>query len=382
MTVSSHRSFAVPEDGTRGDQLAGIETDGVVPATDDPEATARLVESLRQNLSRRIEVEVEGLADVVDDRWPARTTDPIDGTRARRPERDVDRIAASIELAETVRSTVGGVSLEAFRAAVATARDRLEAAVQARADVATGVAAVSVAVDATGTHAMETRRRRIARAATFVEETVRGQVRDALLAIARRDGDVDEAVAALRRRAPELADDHARVLSRIEVRQARRDAVAAVAEATDLVVGKRWRAAEDCEARATHAAMDGTVVPVADPFVVPAAEEADRAGASPCAVFVVGADRPFGCRCLQDLVLAADLPADVRELASWTGLDVDREVTDRQYEVWREHARDGEDFAALLERIDARYSRTRAAREFCNGSKNQYYGWLDEYGLK
>ncbi|WP_254766047.1 hypothetical protein [Salinilacihabitans rarus] len=364
--MSSHLPATVPpapgggEDGATGDLV-------LAPAA--PPGTERLVADLREEVSRLIVAELERLADAL--------APDSDGAGRRRPGgRPVDRVVASLDLADAVRAAVHDAAGDAVRAAVAATCDRLADALEGHAAVADGVAVLSVAVDVTGTHAWETVRRRTARAGAFVEERVRRQLRDLLRGVA--DGDL---AATVRGRAAEIGDDYGRVLSGLEIPQARRDGVAAVAEAADVVAATRWRASDDCP-HAWHARMDGTVVDCGDPFVVPAVEGGDQPGAYPRAVFAVGADEPFGCRCAQDLVLAADVPTDVRELRGWDGVDVDCRVTDRQYGVWLDHARDGEDFAALLARIDAEYSRTRAAETFCNGSKKQLYGWLAEYGLK
>jgi len=341
-------------------------------------AVAELVGDVESEVGRLLSTELEDLEDVVEDLWPEEESDESIVV-------DVDRILDDVQLRDDLLDPVVDGNTQAMQAAAEEDAERLEEELEDRFALVPEVAQISLDFDLQDTFAWEAMRRRAARNMVSVEESVKQQVRTTLLDVAENGGDVQEATDALRDRVDEISDNHSRLVARTELPQASREGTQALGESTDVIGGKQWLASNDSRSRPWHDAMHEEVVDVDGDWVVPAGWSGEphyQPEDYPRNAHVVGEDQPFNCRCVQQNVLEEDLPEDVRSLQEWRGIDVEIHVTDRQLDVWQEHAQAGEDFETMLARLDEERSRTRLAEDLCKGSKKQLYRWLDEHDLR
>ena len=204
------------------------------------------------------------------------------------------------------------------------------------------------------------------------------------------------AVEAVEAGTDDFVRSHAEVVSVAALLLAARTGVQAVADSCGGVAGKRWIVPEaapcplhDGAAEAAGAdgadeadgadGADGRTVPVGECFAVP---EAQGVAAS---AFLVGEHRPFACSCLQEPVLGAFRSEEPRALAALEGVSVRRvtgeeiePLSEREWEVYHEHARPGETFADLLGRFHDTRSVRGGAREL-GVAKKTLYRWFDKY---
>ncbi|MCU4743474.1 phage portal protein [Natronoglomus mannanivorans] len=362
-TGNSTPALEAHDEGEIGDEFPGV---------------ADLIGNLEGEVARQIETELEDLEDVVEERWPE---DPDDD---RSVMVDVDGMVQDIQLQDVLLDPVVEANSVAMQESADQEADRLEEELEDRFGLVPEVAEVSIDFDLSDTFAWEAMRRRATTNMVSVEETVRNQIRNVLLDVATDGGGVGDVTAALRERVEEISDNHSRLIARTELPQASREGTQALGEATDVVGGKRWNATNDSQSRPWHAAMDDVVVGIDDSWTVPAGWEGApdyQPSDYPRVAHVVGEDHPFNCRCVQQNVLEEDLPDDVQSLTDFRGVSVDLQVTSRQFEVWQEHARDGEDMATLLHRI-ANENSARQGHKLLSVSSATYYDWLGSFGIR
>jgi len=341
-------------------------------------AVADLIGDVEGEVGRLLATELEGLEEVIEQIWPDEGSDESIVV-------DVDRVLDDVHLRDDLLDPVVDGNTQAMQAAAEEDAARLEEALEEEFALHPEVAQISLDFDLQDTFAWEAMRRRAARNMVSVEESVKEQVRNVLLDVAEDGGDVQEATNALRDRVDEISDTHSRLVARTELPQASREGTQALGESTEVIGGKRWLASNDSRSRPWHDAMHEEVVGVDDDWVVPSGWQGEphyQPSDYPRSAHIVGEDQPFNCRCVQQNVLEEDLPDDVRSLDEWRGIAVDVHVTDRQFDVWREHAQSCEDFATMLDRLDGQQSRTQLAEDLCKGSKKQLYRWLDDYDLR
>ena len=369
------------DDSTQGDSgnwnAATAEADGSIE--DEYPDIADVARNLTSRTDHIIEDELARAADAIEDIWPE---DGGDGSLVVDLDPIVDDIAVRDELTEEVVTH----SADVMESSAEEEAERLEDELENRYGLVEEVAEISLDFDLTDTVAFELMRRRAARDMVSVEETVRDRIRNTLIGLADDGTDVSEVTEVLDEEIPEISRGRSRTIARTELPQASREGSQALAESTDVVGGKDWIPTNDGNDRPWHAAMsDHEPIPVDESWTVPSGWQGKphyQPGDYPRAAFTVGEDQPFNCRCVQRSVLAEDMPDDARALDDWHGVTVEMHVTDRQFEVWCEHARDGEGFETMLSRLDQERSRTKLAEELCNGSKKQLYQWLDDCGLK
>lgn len=89
------------------------------------------------------------------------------------------------------------------------------------------------------------------------------------------------------------------------------------------------------------------------------------------------------CRCSQAPVVDDRFKDEdsFDELKSLDSIKVSRDISDRQYEVWKEHSRDGESFEDMMKRVKDGFSNNKAPSEL-GISKSSYYNWLKDLGIK
>ena len=144
--------------------------------------------------------------------------------------------------------------------------------------------------------------------------------------------------------------------------------------------------------------MDGEVVEKNADFTVPSGWEGApdyQPSNYPRSAFVVGDDQPFNCRCVQQTVLAEDMPDSATEARDHDAIEVrftdahrgeavfalEYELSERQFEV-REEAREepGESFADVWKRVRADRSKSGVVDEL-GMSKTTVGKWDAQVGL-
>lgn len=352
------------DEGEIGDEFPGV---------------AALIDSLTSEAGRVIETELEDVEEIVEDQWP----DEVDGT----PVIDVDGIVNALQLQDVLMDPVVDANAAAMQESADQEADRLEEELEERYALVPEVAEVSLDFDLTGTFAFEAMRRRAARNMVSVEDTVRERIRNVLLEVVEDGVDGDRGVGAatqrLREEIPEISSNHPRLIARTELPQASREGTQALGEATDVVGGKQWLSSNDSVSRPWHDAMHEEIVGVNDSWTVPSGWQGApdyQPDDYPRTAHVVGEDQPFNCRCLHRNVLEEDLPDDVRSLSEVRGVDVELHVSDRQFEIWREHAEPGETVADLLDRVASAHS-ARQAYKALGVSSATWYDWVDHFDV-
>ena len=353
---------------TRADDAGEVE--------DEYSGLATLIRDLENESRRLVEDALADVQDEVADAWPE---DGSDHGLAI----DVDGLA-EVDVAEDLEAPILDANTQAMQTAAEDEAERLESELEDRYAVPPAVADVNIDFDVVDTFAWKAMRRRVKGDALTIEDTVHDQVRNVLLEAADEGKPLDEVQDDLEDASEEISQARARTIARTEVPQASREGSQALAESTDVVEGKEWDATGDGRTRPWHDTMDGVVVEVDDAWTVPAGWQGKpdyQPSDYPRVATVVGEDQPYNCRCAQRSVLEEDLPEDLTALDDVRGLTVDLQLSQRQWEVYRAHARAGETFAGMLDRLDTEHSRTALVDEL-SVSKNSLYQWFDEAGIR
>ena len=354
-----------------------IRADDAGEVEDEVEGLATLIRDLENESRRLVEDALADVQDTVDEQWPE------DGSDQGGLLLDVDGLA-TVDVADALQDPVLDANTQAMEAAAEDEAARLEDELEERYGVPPEVADVSIDFDVVDTFAWEAMRRRVQQNAVTIEGTVEDQVRSVLLEAAADGAPLDEVQDRLEEASDEISHNRARTIARTEVPQASREGSQALAESTDVVGGKKWDATGDSRSRPWHDAMDGVIIEVDDSWTVPSGWQGKpdyQPSDYPRTAHTVGEDQPYNCRCAQLNVLDDDMPEDLQALDDIRGVDVDLQVSDRQFEVWRDHARDGEGFVAMLERLDREHSRTQLVDEL-GVSKNSLYRWFKDAGIR
>jgi uncharacterized protein with gpF-like domain len=354
---------------TRADDAGEVE--------DEVQALAELIRELENESRRLVEDALAEVEDEVADQWPEEGSD--NGGVAI----NVDGLI-NVGVADDLAPAMIDANSGAMEATAEEEADRLESELEERYGVPSEVADISIDFDVTDTFAYEAMRRRVQRNAVQVEDTVAGQVRTVLQGAADEGLALDEVQDRLEESSDEISRGRARTTARTEVPQASREGSQALAESTDVVGGKEWDATDDSRARPWHSAMDGVIVEVDDAWTVPSGWQGKphyQPSDYPRTAHTVGEDQPYNCRCAQRSVLEENLPDDLTALDNIRGVSVDLQLSDRQFAIWQKHARDDEPFEALLNRLDASYSRTQLVGKL-GLSKTTLYQWFDDADLR
>ena len=341
-------------------------------------------DELETSVAARYEDEFDDLVDVVEDEWPDVPDDERGAPEGRQKGLafDVDNLLDTLSLSGVLTNVVQQANLEAMGITADWEAGELEEQLEESLDE--DDADVSIAFDVEDTFAAEYMRRDAAKKMVTVENPAKARIRGSLVDVQEDGGNVNDATDALSETFDELTDSHSRLVARTETLSSSRHGSQALAESSDVVAGKKWLSTDDGRTRTWHEAMDGEIVGVDDDFTVPDTGDDDQPADYPRSAHVVGEDQPFNCRCVQQAVLADDMPEDAQELAGFDsvtvkvgGVELDG-LTARQTEVKTEHARDGETFVEFFDRVLGEYSKTRAAKEL-GISKHTLYKWGDAF---
>lgn len=345
-------------------------------AEDEYEGIAGLIRDLENESRRVIEDALGDVADAVEAQWPE---DGSDNALTI----DVDGLA-EVDLEDTITEPVLEANTGAMEAAAESEAERLESELEERYGVPPAVAQIDIDFDVVDTFAWEAMRRRVKRDAIEIEGTVGDQVRTVLMEAADDGASLAEVQDRLEDSSDEISRSRARTIARTEVPQASREGSQALAESTDVVGGKEWDATGDTRTRPWHDTMDGVIVEVDDAWTVPSGWQGEpdyQPADYPRTAHTVGEDQPYNCRCAQRSVLEDDLPDDLTALDGVRGIDVDIHLSDRQREVYQEHAAAGETFTDMLTRLDESWSRTKLVAHL-GCSKTTLYEWFDDAGVR
>lgn len=340
------------------------------------------VDELARQIGIKFEEAGDDLEELVQEAFPEEPpeTDAAPDAERKATLPDLDSIVDGIALAEPLRQIVVEANEAAMEAAAEHHAEDVQSQLEDFADDGDEAVDITIDFDLEDTFALEHMKRKAAQNMVSVESEVKERVRSILQDVAEDGGGVDDATAALRDQVDELSTNHSRTVARTESLSSARHGSQALAESTDAIGGKEWMSTDDGRTRPWHAAMDGEIVPKEEDFIVPSGWQGEphyQPADYPRSAFVVGDDQPFNCRCAQRPVLEEDLPEDVQGLSSVRGITVKDPLTDRQREVYTEHAQPGEDFDELLERVIDESSRNQAYQEL-GISKSTLYQWLDE----
>jgi hypothetical protein len=292
------------------------------------------------------------------------TAEPADATPT--PHARLD----AFDLAPAVVQRLQQAATEPRRTAATAERDRLESALTAR--LPDGYAVV-LDCDPESAFVVGYADRLLAGLGASVASEIRRRLADALDS-SRPRVELDRARADLGHEFESLADAVDRL--------ARRVGRQAVAETVSVVTDREWVARDDCP-HAVHESLAGVTVAADESFAV------DAEGTIRSA-FVVGEDRPLTCRCRTHAVVP-ETPDAPRELAALDGVTVRRvgdgaddetervePLTERQREVKQAHAREGETFPELVQRIHRTDSVRGGARRL-GVAKKTLYRWFDAH---
>ena len=336
------------------------------------------------------------LEPALENRWPE------DGERKDvRPETkglvvDFDAILDGISLRDGLTAAISGVVADAMQEGAEAEATQVAKEIAER--IGDEEAEIMAAFDVEDTFAFERMQESAARDMVTVEQTVKERIRRTLLEVAEDGDGLQQATERLRSEIDELSDSHARLVARTETLDASRHGTQALAESSDAIGGKRWRASQDGRTRPWHDAMDDVVVGKQDDFMVPGGFEGPpdyQPSSYPRSAFVVGDDQPFNCRCIQQSVLAEDMPDSVRGMRDFDGIEVrfsDKhegdavfqvhyDLSERQFEV-REQGRvnDSETFADVWARVRSKKSHSAVVDEF-GMSKTTVVKWDKAVGV-
>ena len=335
------------------------------------------------------------LEPALENRWPE------DGEKLTVPETkslviDFDSIVDQLDISDEMTAALAQSIQEAMQEGADAEAGRLVSELEDR--LPDPEAQFMAAFDVEDTFAFERMQESAARDMVTVEQTVKERIRRTLLEVAEDGDGLQQATERLRTEIDELSDTHARLVARTETLDASRHGTQALAESSDAIGGKRWRASQDGRTRPWHDAMDGVVVGKQDDFMVPAGFEGPpdyQPSSYPRSAFVVGDDQPFNCRCIQQSVLAEDMPDSVRGMRDFDGIEVrfsDKhegdavfqvhyDLSERQFEV-REQGRvnDSETFADVWTRVRSEKSNSAVVDEF-GMSKTTVVKWDKAVGV-
>lgn len=329
-----------------------------------PEATEQLTAGFGSVLDRMH----DDLEPIVEDVFPEES----DGDA----QVNVDVVVDAIDIAGELESHAIDAEAGVLQSAVDEEASELEAAIEEHLDVSPAdVKEIEIDFDVEDTFAYQQLVQRTRQQMLDSERTMGRITRNALL-----DADsVADAKDRLQDAVDDMSEGHAEVIARTQLNSAGRHGSQALAESTDVIGGKQWHATEDGRERSWHGAMDGEIVEKDQDFVVPDTGDPKQPDDYPRSTHVVGEDHPYNCRCRQSAVLDSDMTTDAVELdATSDVVSVELSITERQYEVYREHGEAGESFADTWCRLRDTMSVSEIANDICSSAT--VYKWDDQVG--
>ena len=324
------------------------------------------IQRLERYLRDLIEGELETIYPSIRESWPNE-----DRRVSKAPVFNIIRILEQISLTGPMLRAINAANQDALGDSMVWYQNRLEADIKER--LGEDYEPLSlIRVEDTG--AIDRMRAAAAEHIVGVEDEIKEQVRQVLVDVQERGGNVEEAITALKQRVPVISENRARTIARTEILSASRESSQALGDSTKLVTGKSWHSTHDTRTRPWHLAMDKTSVPKDQDFIVPQLGAKGQPRDYPRRTYIVGGDQPYNCRCDQRPELREDMPTEPRALmAQYPEIKVVT-LTEKMKLVLGEHGEPDETLRQLLRRTDSAHSKNNGAK-ILGVSKQTYYQW-------
>lgn len=238
---------------------------------------------------------------------------------------------------------------------------------------------IEIDFDVTDTHAAEQLEQQLLNDSSVIEETMKDTLKEQVFRGFDEGKNPRDVADDILDRVDDMSQHHARTIARTELLSASRNGSQALAESTDVIEEKEWIATSDGREREWHGEMKGVQVDKHDSFVVPDLGLSHQPSDYPRTTKEVGGDQPFNCRCAHGHV-TTDLGDDVRNFNQYKNVDVDLQISERQYEVFLEHSKDDEEsFEETWKRLNEEMSVSELGRKVV--SKPTVYSWNEKLGI-
>ena len=285
---------------------------------------------------------------------------------------DADEIVEAVEFRDRLASVLESKNLETLELSAEHHEQEMEDEAEERLTLPSEIK-VEIGFDVFDTFTADVIRQEALSNATEIEDTIRDRLKNEILEGAQDGDGIPEMIDRIQTVKESFTDSHAELVARTETLSASRKGSQALAESTDLVGGKEWLATDDSRTRGWHSVMDGTVIEKDSQFTVPKVSD-DQPDNYPRTARVVGEDQPFNCRCSQAPVLAEDLPDELDAMQELSGVELDMGITERQFEVWKQHGTEYNSFAEFWKDSENSLSKSEMAERF-EMSKSTVYSW-------
>lgn len=341
------------------------------------------IDQFKKDVGKKFLETSDDVLEQVEAEWPEKGFD--DDMKRKDLMARLSNILDKVNVRDRVSDVIIGANMKALEDSAEFHKDKVEKELEDMND--SPDADIEIDFDVQDTFAAERMRQRSLQSATEIEDAVTDQVRNTLLEGQENGWGTSKMANELEDQFEDMSQNHAELVARTETLSSSREGSQAMAESTDVIQGKEWVATDDSRTRAWHDAMDGTVESEDQDFVVPRVSD-DQPTDYPRSTMVVGGDQPFNCRCSQAPVLDDEIGERASE-TSWLkvaeeyeSLEVDLDITERQFEVWKEHGKPGESFADTWSRlVEEHDSITKMAEKEDLPSRQSIYDWNSEFGV-
>jgi len=331
------------------------------------------IQRLWQQLERVIEAELDRIRPMIEEAFPEERSGE---KRVKTAIINIISILDTISLTGPVLRLLSEAYPDAVGASVLFYQNRVEDELKERmGDEYEPLAAFKVE----DSSAVAFLREHAASNVTDMEDVVKDQIGTVLTDVVERGGNIADATKALDLAIPDISRNRAELIARTEIMESARVSSQALGDSTELIGGKKWDATRDSRTRDWHWAMNDTIIPKDQSFIVPQLGVKGQPKDYPRTTFLVGGDQPYNCRCDQQVVLADDLPSDLKTFKERFPEVCWIKTTDRMKQVSVDNGR-GISLHRLLIETDHLYSRIEGAKSL-GLSKQKYYDYLKLFGL-
>lgn len=323
----------------------------------------------------------DDVQDEVENVWPEKGFDEKDVTEKDIMAR-ISEVMGAIDLKDRVGEVLVGFNKESLEQSAEFHGKKAEKELEELND--NPDVDIEIDFDVDDSFAAERMRQRSLQSATEINDAVKDQVRTVLREGQKEGWGAGKTASEISDKFESISDNHAELVARTETLSSSREGSQAMAESTDVIDRKEWIATNDSRTREWHDAMDGEVQPKDQDFVVPQLNAEGQPSNYPRSTMVVGQDQPFNCRCSQAPVVdeqfrEAGKTDWLKYRDNYESLNVDLDITPRQFEVWLEHAEGGESFEECWKRLAEEKGSVTKLSEIV--SRPTVYDWNEELGV-
>lgn len=286
---------------------------------------------------------------------------------------DADKIVEDIDIRNRLGSVIESNNLGALELSAEHHEKEIEKRTEEKLTIPSETK-IEISFDVMNTFTADIIRSEALDAATNIEATIKDRLRNQILKGAENGEGIPQITDRVKSTVSDISDSNAELVARTETLSSSRKGSQALAESTDLIEGKEWLATNDSRTREWHKVMDGQIVNKNEPFTVPQTGDSEQPSNYPRTARVVGEDQRFNCRCSQAPVLAEDMPDNVQDLRNVDGVNIDLGITERQFEVWKQHNNGEDSFQKFWSKANKEMSKTEIAESF-EMSKTTVYKW-------